>query len=336
MIITSNAYQDLLQVQSETRCKECPKDLELMPEQWGTKFNVQLGILATHINDNAEDDTILANIIKLAELVRSYFSITTQENRNFIHEVTAERKIQDELWGPQNHSRLKWFLLTAEEVGKIAAAIDLGKPDSEIATELIHLSAVLQAWVTKRDWFYPPQTSHTTICKSCGKIFQTLEDEFIKCHECNTYHNSSGNKLENYNQTGKTEPGMIEAKSDFSLDHYHKIDSTIKEKTGPHRKVESPKGSGHYIKIQHPPLTTTSFNCPTCKAKVDQWCQSDRKDNLTNTIPICDKRRELYNTIYNQYMSGVENYSIPFAITHKKRKVLIKDMILKLEKENSE
>jgi hypothetical protein len=45
--------------------------------------------------------------------------------------VRAERKRQDEKWGPQHHDKLTWLFILMEEVGELAE--EIGRPDQ--ATE---------------------------------------------------------------------------------------------------------------------------------------------------------------------------------------------------------
>ena len=199
MIITPQAYQNLIQVQWEARKDEHSADVARQKNEWGSKITAQLGVLATNINNNSEDHSILADIVTLADYTRSFFWRICDTSDDFQGRVNTERQLQDIQWGYQVHSRHKWFLILAEEVGEVSEALDQKKPDTEITTELIQLSAVLQAWVTSRDWFYPPQTPHVTGCKKCGTAFETKEGQLIKCPECETQHDCFGNIVENYN-----------------------------------------------------------------------------------------------------------------------------------------
>ena len=198
MIITPEAYRNLLLIQWEARKDEHSDDVKRIPEQWSTKITAKLGILATSINNESEDHSILADIIALADYARSWYWVISPPIDDFHLKVNTERQLQDIQWGHQVHQRHKWFIIAAEEVGEICEAVDLNKPDTEITTELIQLSAVLQAWVTSRDWFYPPQTPHVTGCKKCGTAFETEEGQLIKCPECETQHNCFGNIVKNY------------------------------------------------------------------------------------------------------------------------------------------
>ena len=158
MIITPEAYRNLIQIQWESRKDEHSNDVKRIPEQWCTKITAGLGILATSINDQSEDHCILPDIITLADYTRSWFWTISPPIDDFHQKVNTERQLQDIQWGHQVHERHKWFIIIAEELGEICEAVDLNKPDTEITAELIQLSAVLQAWITSHDWFYPPQT----------------------------------------------------------------------------------------------------------------------------------------------------------------------------------
>ena len=39
------------------------------------------------------------------------------------HEIDEERDSQERKWGPQHHSKEKWFTILGEEVGEVANAI---------------------------------------------------------------------------------------------------------------------------------------------------------------------------------------------------------------------
>ena len=43
--------------------------------------------------------------------------------KNLMHEVYFERKRQENKWGPQHHSKEKWFTILGEEVGEVANTI---------------------------------------------------------------------------------------------------------------------------------------------------------------------------------------------------------------------
>lgn len=55
-------------------------------------------------------------------------------------------------WGEQKHSDEKWLAILAEEVGEVAKAI-LENDDVELLKEMCQVGAVLESWVTSRDFF---------------------------------------------------------------------------------------------------------------------------------------------------------------------------------------
>lgn len=156
MEVSLNAYQELIQIQWESRNIE--NDPKLNSHQWNTQISAKMGEIATIINDNSPDQTLLNNIIIVADLLRSWYWTSLKDDFN--EAVKKERKIQDELWGEQEHSRRKWFMIAAEEAGEIAQAItetETKEPHRKITQEIIQLYAVLQAWVTSHDWFQEKQ-----------------------------------------------------------------------------------------------------------------------------------------------------------------------------------
>ena len=195
MIITSEAYHDLIQVQSKAR--KSKNDPTLTDEHTLLKISTKLGSLATSINDTAPDHLILSDIIILADLLRDWFWALESFDSDFKEELTKEQERQICQWGEQHHSRLRWFLIVAEEAGEIAEAIETDAPKGELIMEIIQLSAVLYTWVTARDWFYEPQSPHLTECKNCGNLFETPEGQTIQCPDCKTNHDCFGKRVSN-------------------------------------------------------------------------------------------------------------------------------------------
>ena len=66
--------------------------------------------------------------------------------------IAIERNRQDEKWGEQHHSNDKWTAIATEELGEIAKA---GLEDDDVALlqEIVQLAAVLENWVTSRDFY---------------------------------------------------------------------------------------------------------------------------------------------------------------------------------------
>ena len=82
--------------------------------------------------------------------------ITKQGFRDLIN---VEREYQLKKWGEQKHSDEKWLAILTEEVGEVAKAI-LENDDVELdglgdptPTEMCQVAAVLESWVTSRDFF---------------------------------------------------------------------------------------------------------------------------------------------------------------------------------------
>lgn len=66
--------------------------------------------------------------------------------------IQIERDNQDKKWGPQHHSDEKWLTILMEEVGEAAKAV-LEKDEASLFEEVVQIGAVLEAWVTSRDFF---------------------------------------------------------------------------------------------------------------------------------------------------------------------------------------
>ena len=184
MIITNEAYHNLIQIQWESRKKQLLKDPERTRTDWFLRLSRQLGELATEINDQCTDPTLLQRIISVAETLRSWYWLETEEKESYPTVIGNERHHQDQKWGPQHHTRNKWYIIAAEEAGEIAQAIEDNLDDKHLIHELIQTAAVLQAWCTSHDWFYEPDSPHTTHCKNCNETFETQPGDIIRCPDC--------------------------------------------------------------------------------------------------------------------------------------------------------
>ena len=71
--------------------------------------------------------------------------------------IQIERNAQDEKWGEQRHSDEKWLAIILEELGEAAKAV-LEKNEEGILEETVQVAALLQAWVTSRDFFFDTRT----------------------------------------------------------------------------------------------------------------------------------------------------------------------------------
>ena len=65
--------------------------------------------------------------------------------------IQIERNAQDEKWGNQNHSDEKWLVILLEELGEVSQAV-LENDDSALLEETVQVAAVLENWVTSRNW----------------------------------------------------------------------------------------------------------------------------------------------------------------------------------------
>lgn len=72
--------------------------------------------------------------------------------------VRIEREYQLKQWGDQKHSDEKWLAILTEEVGEVAKAI-LEEDDVELLKEMCQVGAVLESWVTSRDFFTKAEAS---------------------------------------------------------------------------------------------------------------------------------------------------------------------------------
>lgn len=66
--------------------------------------------------------------------------------------ISLEREYQIQKWGEQKHSDERWLAILTEEVGEVAKAI-LENDDVELLNEMCQVGAVLEAWVTSREFF---------------------------------------------------------------------------------------------------------------------------------------------------------------------------------------
>ena len=75
----------------------------------------------------------------------------TKEAFNNLIEI--EREAQDEKWGEQRHSDEKWLAILLEELGEAAKAV-LEEDEEGLLEETVQIAAVLQNWVTSRDFSF--------------------------------------------------------------------------------------------------------------------------------------------------------------------------------------
>ena len=67
--------------------------------------------------------------------------------------IEIEREAQDEKWGEQRHSDEKWLAILLEELGEAAKAV-LEKNEEGLLEETVQVAAVLQNWITSRDFSF--------------------------------------------------------------------------------------------------------------------------------------------------------------------------------------
>lgn len=73
-----------------------------------------------------------------------------------LHEVQAERTMQDMKWGDQNHSQMVWLGILAEEFGEAAKEVNefhFGREQNpaKLRQELIQTAAVAVAMIESLD-----------------------------------------------------------------------------------------------------------------------------------------------------------------------------------------
>ena len=66
--------------------------------------------------------------------------------------IQIERNHQDAKWGEQTHTDEKWVAIALEELGEVAKSVNENN-DVELLPEIIQTVAVLENWVTSRDFY---------------------------------------------------------------------------------------------------------------------------------------------------------------------------------------
>ena len=74
------------------------------------------------------------------------------EKKAFYDLIQMERNAQDAKWGEQHHSDEKWVAIALEELGEVAKAV-IENNDVELLPEIVQTVALLECWVTSRDWY---------------------------------------------------------------------------------------------------------------------------------------------------------------------------------------
>lgn len=73
------------------------------------------------------------------------------DKQGFRFLIDQERASQLRIWGEQHHSDDKWISILLEELGEAAKANN-EKNDPELIMEIVQVAAVIETWVTSRDW----------------------------------------------------------------------------------------------------------------------------------------------------------------------------------------
>lgn len=97
------------------------------------------------------------------------------------------------------------------------------------------------------------------------------------------------------------------------------------------KKAPTIKLDGRTQRIQHPPLSTLKFSCPTCGAEVDIWCSDNGLE-----VSVCEARKALYSEAYNRYITGVQNRSISMFLPYHDLKKEIQLIIQEVQTENEQ
>jgi len=68
-----------------------------------------------------------------------------------ILDIMAERRLQDNKWGEQNHSLPRWLLILSEEIGELCKAVLEEENVADIRKELVQVAAVSMAMIESFD-----------------------------------------------------------------------------------------------------------------------------------------------------------------------------------------
>ena len=77
----------------------------------------------------------------------------SEERRNILRDIIAERQRQEQTWGEQNHINCFWYAILGEEVGEVADHVQrlpgYGNriQNEPLREELIQVAAVVFAWL---------------------------------------------------------------------------------------------------------------------------------------------------------------------------------------------
>ena len=150
MKITKEAFNDLIQIQRDSQAEN---DTDAHPdsdEKWLATVVKGLGVVAKAFLER-KDDEFLTKIVEVGALLQDWV-VYRGFREDFYNLIQLERAAQDEKWGPQHHSDERWLAIVVEEMGEVSEAFQ-EKGDTEFLKEVTQVAALLQAWVTSRDFF---------------------------------------------------------------------------------------------------------------------------------------------------------------------------------------
>ena len=148
MIITKKAFCDLIQIQRDAQ--DAKGSQHHSDEQWLVTVIKGLGGVSKSFLERNDVD-FLTKIIEVAALIQDWVA-SRGFKADFQKLIQIERAAQDAKWGPQHHSDERWLAITIEEVGEVAEAFQ-EKGDTEFLKEMTQVAALLENWVTSRDWY---------------------------------------------------------------------------------------------------------------------------------------------------------------------------------------
>ena len=148
MKITKQAFYDLIQIERNAQDAKGPQHDS--DEKWLTTVIKGLGKVSNAFLER-NDEEFLTKVVQVAALLQDWVA-SRGFKEDFHNLIQIERDAQDKKWGPQHHSDEKWLAITIEEVGEVSEAFQ-EKGDNEFLKEITQVAAVLQNWVTARDWY---------------------------------------------------------------------------------------------------------------------------------------------------------------------------------------
>lgn len=149
MKITKQAFYDLIQIQRNAQDAKWGEQHD-SDEKWLATVVKRLGGLSKAVLEKNEVE-FLTKIVEVGGLLQDWVAFRGFKV-DFYKLIQLERDAQDKKWGPQHHSDERWLAITIEEVGEVSEAFQ-DKGDTEFLKEMTQVAAVLENWVTSRDWY---------------------------------------------------------------------------------------------------------------------------------------------------------------------------------------